>query len=43
MKKGGGGGVKKVDLKNKITKTQFSWVKRLFESNFHDWKVIPPF
>ena len=22
---------------------QWSWVKRLFEDNFHDWKVIPLF
>ena len=22
---------------------QCSWVKRLFEDNFHDWKVIPLF
>ena len=22
---------------------QCSWVKRLFENNFHDWKVIPLF
>ena len=22
---------------------QYSWVKRLFEDDFHDWKVIPLF
>ena len=30
-----------VDLRNKITRLQCSWVKRLFEDDFHDWKVIP--
>ena len=37
------GGIKNVDLRNKITNMQCSWVKRLFEDNFHDWKVIPLF
>ena len=35
------GGLKNVDLRNKITSIQCSWVKRLFEDDFHDWKVIP--
>ena len=34
-------GIKNVDLRNKITRMQCSWVKRLFEDDFHDWKVIP--
>ena len=34
-------GIKNVDLRNKITRLQCSWVKRLFEDDFHDWKVIP--
>ena len=34
---------KNVDLRNKITSIQCSWVKRLFEDDFHDWKVIPLF
>ena len=29
-------GVKNADLRNKITSMQFSWVKRLFEDDFHD-------
>ena len=37
------GGLKNVDLRNKITSIQCSWVKRLFEDDFHDWKVIPIF
>ena len=37
------GGMKNVDLRNKITSMQCSWVKRLFEDDFHDWKVIPLF
>ena len=36
-------GTKNVDLRNKITSMQCSWVKRLFEDDFHDWKVIPLF
>ena len=36
-------GVKNADLRNKITSMQFSWVKRLFEDDFHDWKIIPLF
>ena len=37
------GGLKNVDLRNKITSIQCSWVKRLFEDDFHDWKIIPLF
>ena len=32
-----------MDLRNKITSIQCSWVKRLFEDDFQDWKVIPLF
>ena len=32
-----------VHLKNKITSIQCSWVKRLFEDDFHNWKVTPLF
>ena len=35
--------MKNADLRNKITSMQCSWVKRLSEDDFHDWKVIPPF
>ena len=34
------GGLKNVGLRNKVTSIQCSWVKRLFEDGFHDWKVI---
>ena len=34
-------GLKNVDLRNKILSIPCSWVKRLFEDNFHDSKVIP--
>ena len=37
------GGIKNVAFRNKITSTQCSCLKRLFEDNFHDWKVIPLF
>ena len=36
-------GTKNVDLRNKITSMQCSWLNRLFENDFHDWKVIPLF
>ena len=36
-------GLKNVDLRNKITSRQYSWIKRLFEDDFHDWKIIPLF
>ena len=35
------GVLKNVDLRNKITIIQCSWLKRLFEDDFHDWKIIP--
>ena len=34
------GGIKNVDLRNKITSMHCSSVKGLFEDDFHDWKVI---
>ena len=34
------GDIKNIDLRNKIKNMQCSWVKRLFEEDFHDWKVI---
>ena len=37
------GALKNVDLRNKITSIPYSWVKRFFEDDFHDWKVIPLF
>ena len=37
------GGIKNVDFRNKIASMQCSWVKRLFEDDFHDWKIVPLF
>ena len=37
------GGIKNVDLRNKIKSMQCSRVKRLFEDDFHNWKIIPLF
>ena len=36
-------GIKNVDLRNKMTSMQCSWVKRLFDDDFHDWKIPPLF
>ena len=36
-------GIKNVDLRNKITSMQCSWIKRLFEDDFHHLKLIPLF
>ena len=35
------GGLKNVDVFSKIVSLQCSWIKRLFDNNFHQWKVIP--
>ena len=35
------GGLKKVDIFSKVVSLQCSWVKRLFDNNFHQWKLIP--
>ena len=35
------GGLKNVDIIFKITSLQCSWIRRLFEKDLHDWKVIP--
>ena len=32
---------KNVDAFSKIVSLQSSWIKRLFDNNFHQWKVIP--
>ena len=34
------GGLKNVDVTFKIISLQCSWVKRLYESSIHDWKLI---
>ena len=35
------GGLKSVDIFAKIVSIQCSWIKRLFDSKFHQWKLIP--
>ena len=35
------GGLKNVDITLKFISLQCSWVKRLFDNCFHNWKVIP--
>ena len=35
------GGYKDVDIKTKISALKVTWVKRLLDSNFHSWKIIP--
>ena len=37
------GGLKNVDLRNKISSIQCFWVKRFFEDDFYDWKIISLF
>ena len=35
------GGLKNVNTAAKISSLQSSWMKRLFDENFHDWKILP--
>ena len=35
------GGLKNVDIPSKISSLQCSRVKKLYDQNFHDWKLIP--
>ena len=35
------GGLKNVNIAVKISSLQSSWIKRLFNANFHDWKILP--
>ena len=35
------GGLKIVDIMYKVVGLQFSWIKRLYGNNSHNWKVIP--
>ena len=34
------GGLKSVDIFSKIVSLQCSWIRRLYDENFHPWKVI---
>ena len=35
------GGLKKVDVDTKLRSIRISWLRRLFDNNYHPWKVIP--
>ena len=35
------GGLKHVDIRNKVNSLQSSWIKRLYDNSFHERKVIP--
>ena len=35
------GGLKNVDIFSKVVRLQCSWIKKLFDNNFHQWKLIP--
>ena len=37
------GGYKSVDIPNKLTSLQCCWLKRLYDSTKHCWKIIPAF
>ena len=37
------GGLKSVHIPNKLTSLQCSWIKRLYDSTTHCWKLIPAF
>ena len=36
-------GLKSVDIQNKLTSLQCSWIKGLYDSTTHCWKIIPAF
>ena len=35
------GSLKNVDVNLKVLSLQCSWVKKLYDENFHEWKIIP--
>ena len=37
------GGLKSVHIPNKLTSLQCSWIKRLYDTTTHCWKIIPDF
>ena len=38
-----GGGLKNIDILNKIIGLQCSWIRGLYDNSFHEWKLIPLF
>ena len=37
------GGLKNVDIPNKVIAVQCSWIRRLYDDSFHKLKLIPPY
>ena len=37
------GGLKDIDIRSKIKALHLSWLKRIYDTNFHPWKLIPKF
>ena len=35
------GGLKHVDISSTIISLQCSWLRKIFDENFHEWKIIP--
>ena len=35
------GGLKSVNINSKIVSLQCSWMQKLYDKNFHEWKIIP--
>ena len=35
------GGLKNVDIPSTIIALQCSWIRRLYDNSFHEWKLIP--
>ena len=35
------GGLKNIDITNKIIALQRSWIRRFYDNSFHKWKLIP--
>ena len=35
------GDLKNLDIESKMISLRCSWVKRLYDESFHEWKVIP--
>ena len=37
------GGLKNVDINAKVSSLQCSWIRKLYDDNFHEWKIIPSY
>ena len=35
------GELRNIIIAAKISSLQYSWIERLFDENFHDWKILP--